>query len=956
MSNIYQYFETNLPKDLTLTAVEETDRSCSYAELIERISFWSMTIQSRGHERVAIYSSPVTSESVAQILACFRMQVPFVFVRRDEEDSRLDKILNECEVRYFIDDANLNYVTKRSNNKLDLESRNIDNKSIAYYVTTSGTTGEPKIIKGSHLGLLHFLKWFKSKYYQGTRLRVAQLTSPTFDVFLREAITPLLSQSTLVIPSVDLKKYSGTHAFSWLQDKAIDYCHVVPSVFDVWLSTQSGVRVSSLKRIFFAGEFLRPTLLSELHNTFGNTHFSNFYGPSETTLAKFYHDDETKNIDKEQSYIPVGFPLPGCEYFLSEDRVLQIHTPYSSLGYITGDCFYERDKKQWFDTKDVVALTSKNQVVVKGRSDDVVKLNGVRVNLTALENSCKLLPEICEVSAVKHSERVYLFYTGYSTVQDVISAIEDKLGKGVRPHRVQNIKDLPKLPNGKIDRMGLKGLISDSNKSKLARTSIFSILSAFTEMEPHDGSETKLSSFYLNSLDIIRFFSRLNKEFGVTIDLEAAHSDSLTLGEIEEMVIRAKANDNDLTVMHPKPVAFSITPSQKRYLNCVLPIRNKTWANMVRVIELPSDTSYDCLLHAIEILVEKHVALQTYLVGATAFSVAESTERLHDYIVSNNAADEQTIYEVVDKLRSRLIDIHSWPLFLGEHIVSKSGNHLVINVHHLICDGISMDIIKEDLLSTLEFEVTESTDFDYIKYCSDKSLEYPLQLKRGIDYWNSNLKGYSAFSCASKTSKDDTHLKYSFRIDDLPSYDRRAKLYSTKISDLVLLVYLSTVCKFFSLNDIVALVPLMGRDNYNSDMVGNFLNLVPIRLTNNENFSVEDNIRQLSSAMKLAIKHSQIQIDDICYELGFENSNESLPISDIVFSYGYLDKVTDKETQCIKISESRQEIIYSLGLFVTQLKDSLNLEIQFKKDKFEPVDIDKFVESLDNNFKAIVEV
>jgi non-ribosomal peptide synthetase component F len=214
----------------------------------------------------------------------------------------------------------------------------------AYIFFTSGSTGLPKGVLGSQLGLAHFLTWQRENFPIGPGDRASQLTALSFDVVLRDVLFPLTSGACLHIPARELV-LDARRMLGWIEGNRITVMHAVPSLMKAWLQAHlRGMPFASLRYVFFAGEPLTDTLLRQVRQvTSEQAVFVNLYGPTETTLAKLSH-----RIDRvEPGVQPVGLPQPGAEVVILRDRRLRcglwevgeiaIRTPYRSKGYFRNE-------------------------------------------------------------------------------------------------------------------------------------------------------------------------------------------------------------------------------------------------------------------------------------------------------------------------------------------------------------------------------------------------------------------------------------------------------------------------------------------------------------------------------------------------------------------------------------------------------------------------------------------
>ncbi|MDX1343630.1 MAG: condensation domain-containing protein, partial [Reinekea sp.] len=282
------------------------------------------------------------------------------------------------------------------------EVPNVSADTLAYIFFTSGSTGLPKGVLGNHGGLSHFVHWQKHKYGLGERDKSAQLTGLGFDVLMRDVFTPLISGATVCIPETTLDM-SATALFSWMRKEQVTMLHTVPSIMKYWLQdTQADLSLPEEMRIFFAGEPLTTELVERVLQRCGRVNISNFYGPTETTLAKFHFD--WYEGGSQMPVVPVGQPISDAGYevvnehgqhcgFLEPGEVV-IHTVHCSSGYLgsglTGN--FRRitgsyDGLVAYKTGDLGFVSEQGVLQLAGRKDDQVKIRGVRIDLAEVQQA-----------------------------------------------------------------------------------------------------------------------------------------------------------------------------------------------------------------------------------------------------------------------------------------------------------------------------------------------------------------------------------------------------------------------------------------------------------------------------------------------------------------------------------------------------------------------------------------
>ena len=355
----------------------------------------------------------------------------------------------------------------------------------AYIFFTSGTTGIPKGVRGCHKGLSQFIAWQRSTFDVRPDDRCAQLTSPSFEVILRDVFLPLVSGATLCLPDETADTASGDMV-SWMDREGITIFHAVPTLGQAWLGTMAnGARPRKLRWAFFGGEPLTDRLVARWRSVIPPTaRIVNLYGPAETTLIETFHvipEQPTHGVQ------PLGKSLPNAQALvLNEERELcgvgepgeiVIRTPFRTFGYINAPA--EQQKRFVSNPfgnspEDLVYLTGDRGryrpdgvLEFLGRIDDQIKIRGVRIEPAEVDAILGRHPKVaaCFVTAVKdaNGENILAAFVVPAVASGTLatelrSYVSEQLPRALVPSAFVFLDALPVLSNGKVDRRALAAL------------------------------------------------------------------------------------------------------------------------------------------------------------------------------------------------------------------------------------------------------------------------------------------------------------------------------------------------------------------------------------------------------------------------------------------------------------------------------------------------------------------
>lgn len=356
----------------------------------------------------------------------------------------------------------------------------------AYVFFTSGSTGIPKAVVGTHEGLGHFLGWQRETFKIGESDRAAHITALSFDVVLRDIFLALTAGATLCIPS-ELDILDPSAILPWMNLQRITVLHAVPALVRAWLNNvPTQFTASHLRLVFFAGEPLSDFLVKRFRQLFGSSvKIVNLYGPTETTLAKCYHVIG----EPEPGIQPIGRPIPNTQVLILNPKLqlcglyetgqIAIRTPYKTLGYLNNPdanalAFI---LNPWRGEKtDVIYLTgdrghyrADGVLEISGRMDNQVKIRGMRVEPGEIESVLCQHPGIQDAVIIgfdrgKIGKGLAAYFVMRSdqsglSKSECISVLREfliaRLPEHMVPEAFIQLDSIPLNPNGKVDRRGL---------------------------------------------------------------------------------------------------------------------------------------------------------------------------------------------------------------------------------------------------------------------------------------------------------------------------------------------------------------------------------------------------------------------------------------------------------------------------------------------------------------------
>ncbi|MFJ8078079.1 AMP-binding protein [Streptomyces sp. NPDC096176] len=294
----------------------------------------------------------------------------------------------------------------------------LDPAAPALLLTTSGSTGLPKIVPISAGAIDRFSAWAAGAFGIGPGTNVLNYAPLNFDLCLLDVWTTLAHGGRVVLVDPD-QAMSGRHLLATLERHDVHVVQAVPMFHRLVTDAAREHGVTALPAVRHAmttGDALPGPVLAELPGLFPNARLHNIYGCTETNDS-FAHEITDAQAESGAP-LPLGRPLPGADALVVTDRgevlegpgsgELWVTTPFQTDGYLGAAAARTvfvphpagADDRRWYRTGDLVRRSADGVLTLAGRTDFQVKVRGVRINVQEVEHVLLAHPDISEAAVL----------------------------------------------------------------------------------------------------------------------------------------------------------------------------------------------------------------------------------------------------------------------------------------------------------------------------------------------------------------------------------------------------------------------------------------------------------------------------------------------------------------------------------------------------------------------------
>jgi D-alanine--poly(phosphoribitol) ligase subunit 1 len=467
-------------EDETITWQEFKTRSDDFCRQFETIGF------ANSFAPVLVYGHKSVNMIVA-FYSLMRLNIPYIPADIIYPLERIQKILNISKTTVIINTTQTSLglegcnellfqkdsIQLNTQHPITLNSHKLPDPLI-YIIFTSGSTGEPKGVQISTEAMLSFIHWMVNDFGFTVNDIFINTAILSFDLSVFEVMTFGALGATLLLNS----KEQSQHAPQFIE-------RVSKYKGTVWVSTPSFAMIYSrmtdtqplntINTFLFCGEVLPHATAKNLKNNFPFARVINTYGPTEATVASTIIEI-TDDILNTYNPLPVGYSKSTSWLEIDNGEIIIIGENVS-MGYLNNDTlnaqkFFMKNGQRAFKTGDFGYLEN-DILFFNGRNDDLIKLNGFRIELNEISEALNSLPYILqgETIALKRdgiAKKIVSIIQFKSNVNKDFDAIRSDLLKTLPHYMIPSdfkvVNSVPLNANGKADKKLLEALYFNSNE------------------------------------------------------------------------------------------------------------------------------------------------------------------------------------------------------------------------------------------------------------------------------------------------------------------------------------------------------------------------------------------------------------------------------------------------------------------------------------------------------------
>ncbi|NIM15003.1 MAG: amino acid adenylation domain-containing protein [Candidatus Aminicenantes bacterium] len=881
----------------------------------------------------------------------------------------------------------------------------------AYVIYTSGSTGRPKGVLLNHIGIINHALTKIKVLEIGPGDVMCQNLNIGFVASIWQFFAPLLVGTKYHIYPGEI--LTDPYAFfSRAGADRLTVVEVVPSFLGAYLEVletgEPWIPLDSLKVLVLTGEKVNPILVHRFVSGY-RIPLVNAYGQSECSddtlhyrlpadppvssvpLGRPSHNTRVFTLNEAHQLQPVGVPgelyiggdglaegylnnpeLTAEKFINLPEQVSLFPTPDSPTHPLTHSTIYR--------TGDLARWLADGNIEFLGRIDNQLKIRGFRVEPGEIERQLLKQEKIKEAVVQLNEAKLTAYIVAERDLTIDISEVREFLGKELPeymiPSYILQVEEIPLTASGKVDRHALPepetGQWDEGEylePTNMVEEQLVYLWAGVLD-QPPERISTAANFFEVggHSLKAVILAAGIRKTFHVDIPLSEIFINSTIRGLARYIEGSAKGEYAPIEPVEEKEYYILSTAQGWLYiLHRMNPAA--TAYNMPKALPLEGEIDKKKLEAIINQLIARHESLRT----SFHMIAGEAVQRVHkevEFEIENYLVEEEIIKDFV-----RPFDLSRVPLFrVGLLGLAGKKHILLMDMHHIITDGASLDIIAKDFISLDSGRQLPRLRLQYRDYAEwEKQRVQSERMKKQEKYWRSIFKGkipvlnlLTDYPRPSFPNFEGRKIHFEIPGETADKIRLLAAGTGTTLYMVLLAVYNVFLSRYTGGRDIIVGSPVGGRSHDDlRNIIGMFVNMLAMRNFPAGTKTFTEFLPEVKENAVKAFENQEYQFDALLEILNIKAAPGRQPLVETVFalentaaSPGILPRKSE-EKEPVSYPESyevEQNIAkFDLKLAAIETSWGIKCNFEYRTRLFRDKTIEQMIRHFKNVLSKIIE-
>ncbi|OLP64678.1 Polyketide synthase PksJ [Bacillus pumilus] len=400
-----------------------------------------------------------------------------------------------------------------------------------------------------------------------------------------------------------------------------------------------------------------------------------------------------------------------------------------------------------------------------------------------------------------------------------------------------------------------------------------------------------------DSLKAITFIGIIHRAFSVELTLPQFFQ-MPTIRLMAEYIAQADTAAYHVIEKAEVKERYPLSSAQKRlYLMQQMDL-SSTGYNEFKAGRIKGKLDISRLEWAFQQLIKRHESLRTSFVLENGVPYQQIEEKvsfavtLFDVTNESTSSSEEKQKQVMDQFLTAFTLSEAPLMRVGVMKIAEEEFVLMLDMHHIISDGLSQDILVHDFMQLYDGRTLEPLPLQYKDFSEwQNDMLGSDELNESSDYWKNRLRGAPALDLPTDYDRPKVRQfcggHYTFRIEEAELNALKEVMLKEDATLFMglLSLYQILLHKLSGQSDITVGVPVAGRKQEElQQVIGVFVNMLPIRLYPKAEMTYGEFLRDVKAHVLRDFGHQDYQYEQMVQDLQLSRDVSRNLIFDAVFA------------------------------------------------------------------------